>query len=137
MKSVFKSARSEARTHFKNAFRLVTPPCNTGGFENKYKLTERGDLMKVSFYCPENQELLSTSILPSNVKEFHLSMIAGFMMKEKDLPSDYIIFHDGSIVKFFVLSSKAVPLTTNQKVDANELISMMYAKDIEQVKECH
>lgn len=129
MKSFFKSARSEARTHFENAFRLDAPPCNTGGFENKYKKTERGDLMKVSFYCPINNEILSTTELPNNVTETHLKMIAGFMSKENDLPSDYIVFHDAVIRKFFNFKN-STPLTINQQIEAIELINISNAKQV-------
>lgn len=82
--------------------------------------------MKVSFYCPQQKNILSTTQLPSNVTEVHISMIHGFMSKEKDLPSDHIVFHDSVIRKFFVFN-QAQMLTVNQQIEAIELIDLQDA----------
>jgi hypothetical protein len=91
-KSFLKSARSEARTHFQNAFSLDTPPCNTGGFENN--INQVGDLkMKAAFYDSLNESILIKIDLDATVTPAIVPMVTLFISRSPT-PTDYLVFYN-------------------------------------------
>lgn len=61
-----KSSGRAADASFQSSFELVPPPCNTGGFENKSKLTEIGDFF---LFIHKQQQVVEVNSTLNSIDE--------------------------------------------------------------------